>query len=44
MTDLSGLTQTWKKLTKLISLDKTTNVKNMHPHSNPGPWITVPML
>ena len=24
----------------------TTNVKNMHPHrdSNPGPWITVPML
>ena len=30
----------------LILIYKTTNVKNMHPHrdSNPGPWITVPML
>ena len=29
-----------------LQTDETTNVKNMHPHrdSNPGPWITVPML
>ena len=30
----------------IVLCQNTTNVKNMHPHrdSNPGPWITVPML
>ena len=37
---------TFSICTKNSHADHTTNVKNMHPHrdSNPGPWITVPML